>query len=45
MSSRLAQFDQPSWVTAAGTVVGYSLVLVVVFLSLFVLPYALWVLA
>jgi hypothetical protein len=45
MATRLAQFDNPSWTTAAGTVVGYALVLLAVFLSLFVIPYALWVFA
>jgi hypothetical protein len=39
------RFENPAWVAAAGTVAGYAVVLVVVFLSLFALPYALWVFA
>ncbi|MFB6140577.1 MAG: hypothetical protein ABEJ26_09110 [Halosimplex sp.] len=37
--SALDRFDHPVWVTAAGTLVGYGLILVVVFVLLFVLPF------
>lgn len=33
------QFDHPAWLTAGGTLVGYSLILVVMFALLFVLPF------
>jgi len=33
------QFDHPAWVTAAGTLVSYGLVLAVLFVVLFVLPF------
>jgi hypothetical protein len=36
------EFDHPAWVTAIGTVIGWGLVLAVVTLVLFVLPYLLW---
>ncbi len=45
MTTPLAQFDHPAWYTATGTFAGYALLLLAVFLSLFALPYALWVLA
>ena len=32
-------FDHPAWVTAAGTLAGYGLALLVLFVLLFVLPY------
>ncbi|WP_254767691.1 hypothetical protein [Salinilacihabitans rarus] len=34
-----AQFEHPSWLTAAGTGVGYLLILLLLFVALFVLPY------
>jgi hypothetical protein len=43
MENQLAQFDHPAWVTAVGTLVGYGLVLLVLFAVLFVLPLALFV--
>lgn len=33
------QFDHPAWLTAGGTLVGYGLILVVMFALLFVLPF------
>ncbi len=35
----LARFAEPAWVTAVGTAVAYGLVLLVMFLVLFVLPF------
>ncbi|WP_255491979.1 hypothetical protein [Haloarcula sp. JP-L23] len=39
MSTTLDQFDHPAWLTAAGTLAGYGLVLLFLFLLLFVAPY------
>ena len=33
------RFDHPAWVTAGATLVSYGLVLLVLFLLLFVVPY------
>jgi len=35
-------YTHPSWRTAAGTAVSYTLILVVMFVVLFVLPFVLW---
>jgi hypothetical protein len=35
-------FDHPSWVTAATTIVAYGVILAVIFLLLFVVPYLLF---
>jgi hypothetical protein len=35
----LEQFDHPSWFTAAGTLVSYTVILVAMFVLLFVVPY------
>lgn len=35
----LQQFDHPTWFTAAGTFVSYAVILVVMFVLLFVVPY------
>ncbi|WP_272949835.1 hypothetical protein [Haloglomus irregulare] len=35
----LEQFDHPSWFTAAGTLVSYTVILVAMFILLFVVPY------
>ena len=35
----MAGFDHPAWLTAAGTAAGYVLLLAVLTLVLFVLPY------
>jgi hypothetical protein len=43
MENPLAQFDHPAWFTAIGTLVGYGLVLLVLFAVLFVLPLAIFV--
>jgi hypothetical protein len=43
MENPLAQFDHPAWLTAVGTLAGYGLVLLVLFVVLFVLPLALFV--
>lgn len=42
MDSSLAQFNHPAWVTAIGTLVAYSLVLLVLFAVVFVLPLAIF---
>lgn len=36
------RFDHPAWLTAAGTLAGYGIVLLVLFLLLFVVPYLLF---
>lgn len=36
------QFDHPAWLTGVGVVLGYGLILAVMFLVLFVLPYLLF---
>lgn len=33
------RFDHPAWVTAAATLVSYGLILLVMFLALFVVPF------
>jgi hypothetical protein len=38
--SALDQFDHPAWTTAAGTLAGYGLILLALFVLLFALPYA-----
>lgn len=40
----LAAFDHPVWHTAAGTVLAYGIVLLVMTLVLFLFPYALFTL-
>ncbi|MEF8852073.1 MAG: hypothetical protein V5A28_06615 [Haloarculaceae archaeon] len=35
----LERFDHPAWLTAAGTLVSYGLILVFMFFALFVVPY------
>lgn len=40
--ARLPSFDHPVWLTAAGTVAGYLLVLGVLFVLLFVVPFLLF---
>jgi hypothetical protein len=40
----LAEFEHPSWLTAAGTLVSYGLILAVMFVLLFVVPLAVFVL-
>jgi len=42
MPSVTEQFDHPAWLTAAGTLAGYGLVLLFLFVLLFVLPYLLF---
>ncbi|MFB6073481.1 MAG: hypothetical protein ABEJ89_00550 [Haloarculaceae archaeon] len=42
MVSLRERFDHPAWWTAAGTAVGYGLVLAVIFLVLFAVPFLLW---
>lgn len=39
MAVDLDQFDHPSWFAAGGTVVGYLLILVVLTVALFVVPW------
>jgi len=36
-------FDHPSWLAIGGTVAGYALILLAMFLVLFVLPYLVFV--
>jgi hypothetical protein len=38
----LEQFDHPSWFTAAGTLVSYTVILVAMFVLLFVVPYVIF---
>jgi hypothetical protein len=38
----LAKYDQPTWWTAGATALSYGLVLLVLFVLLFVLPYLLF---
>jgi hypothetical protein len=35
----LQQFDHPTWFTAAGTLVSYTVILLAMFVLLFVIPY------
>jgi len=35
----LDRFDHPAWLTAAGTLAGWGLILAVLFVVLFVVPY------
>ena len=42
MDSPLARFDHPAWVTGIATAVSYGLVLAVLFVLLFVVPYLLF---
>jgi len=37
-------FDHPAWLTGAGTVAGYGVILLVLFVALFVVPYLLFTL-
>jgi hypothetical protein len=39
MSPLPERFDHPAWLTGAGTVVGYGLILLVLFVALFAVPY------
>jgi len=41
---RFDQFDHPAWLTAAGTLASYGLILVFLFALLFILPYLVLVL-
>jgi hypothetical protein len=34
--------DHPAWTTVAGVLVGYGAVLAVIFVAVFLVPYALW---
>ena len=45
MSSRIAEFDEPTWHAAAGTLASYALILLAMFVLLFVVPFAVFVLA
>ncbi len=35
----LSEFDHPSWLTAAGTGIGYALILAVLTLAMFIVPW------
>jgi hypothetical protein len=39
----LQEFDHPTWFTAAGTLVSYTVILLAMFVLLFVVPYAIFV--
>ncbi len=39
MAVDLGEFDHPSWITAAGAGVGYLLILAVLTIALFVVPW------
>ncbi|WP_195893063.1 hypothetical protein [Halopiger djelfimassiliensis] len=39
MAVDLAEFEHPSWLTAAGTGIGYVLILAVLTLALFIVPW------
>jgi len=42
MTHLTEQFDHPAWLTAAGTLAGYGLILLFMFLLLFIVPYLLF---
>ncbi|WP_280663200.1 hypothetical protein [Haloarcula amylovorans] len=42
MPRTLDRFDHPAWMTAAGTLAGYGLVIGFLFLLLFVIPFLLF---
>ena len=42
MNGRLAEFDQPAWLTMASTFVGWALMLAVTFAVFFLVPALLW---
>ena len=42
MASVTDQFDHPTWLTAAATAAGYGLILLVLFVLLFLVPYLLF---
>ena len=39
MAVDLSEFDHPAWLTAAGTGIGYLLILAVLTVALFIVPY------
>ncbi|WP_169331367.1 hypothetical protein [Halobiforma nitratireducens] len=39
MTVDLSEFNHPSWITAGGMLIGYVLILVVLTVALFVLPW------
>ncbi|ELY61589.1 hypothetical protein [Natronolimnohabitans innermongolicus] len=39
MAVDLSEFDHPSWITAAGTGIGYLLILAVLTVALFIVPW------
>lgn len=42
MSSVADHFDHPTWLTAAATAAGYGLILLVLFVLLFLIPFLLF---
>ncbi|QLG47395.1 hypothetical protein [Natrinema halophilum] len=44
MAVNLGEFEHPSWLTAAGTGIGYLLILAVLTLALFVVPWIVFLL-
>lgn len=43
MAVDLSEFEHPAWITAAGTGVGYLLILTVLTVALFIVPYLVFV--
>jgi hypothetical protein len=43
MTGSLEEFDHPAWFTVVGTLVGYGLVLLVLFVLMFVVPFGIFV--
>lgn len=39
MNAKLGEFDHPAWLAAIGTFVGYGVILVVMTIVLFLIPY------
>ncbi|MBZ6496356.1 hypothetical protein [Natrinema longum] len=39
MAVDLSEFEHPSWLTAAGTGIGYVLILAVLTVAMFIVPY------
>ena len=43
MAVDLSEFDHPAWLTAAGTGLGYALILAVLTVALFIVPWLVFV--
>jgi hypothetical protein len=44
MATLPEQFDHPAWLTGIGTLLGYGIILVALFVALFVVPYLIFTL-